>query len=111
MRRRAKTDANQAEIARALRDIGCSVHDTAAVGGGFPDLVVGRGGRTYLIEIKTRLGSFTGEQLKFHREWSGHIAVVRTVAEAFRVVGAVAETPRPDLKLQKQLLRSIAEVR
>src|SRR6185312_62785 len=55
--RLVRRDRNHKEIADALMAAGCSVWDAAHVGGGFPDLVVGRvvaGGRrrTYLLEVK-----------------------------------------------------------
>jgi Holliday junction resolvase len=52
MRRAARVDANHAEITHALRQCGWTVHDTSGVGGGFPDLVVGKAGRLVLVEIK-----------------------------------------------------------
>ena len=52
MRRAARVDANHAEITHALRQCGWVVHDTSGVGGGFPDLVVGKAGRLVLVEIK-----------------------------------------------------------
>jgi len=36
VRRRAKIDANQPEIVKALVQAGCSVHSLAAVGNGMP---------------------------------------------------------------------------
>lgn len=76
MRRAARTDANQAQIMRALRAIGCKVKDTSRLGDGFPDLVVGYRGRLTLMEVKD--GSkppserkLTPDQEKFHAEWAG----------------------------------------
>lgn len=40
MRRAPRLDANHLEVVRALRAAGCAVWSTAALGGGFPDLVV-----------------------------------------------------------------------
>lgn len=52
MRRRARVDANQSEITKALRAWGWVVLDTSQLGGGFPDLLTARGGRMELIEVK-----------------------------------------------------------
>ena len=52
MRRAARVDANHAEITGTLRQCGWTVHDTSGVGGGFPDLVIAKGGRLVLVEIK-----------------------------------------------------------
>jgi hypothetical protein len=40
MRRRARTDDNQAAIVAALRQLGCEVADLSGVGDGLPDLLV-----------------------------------------------------------------------
>ena len=81
-----KTDSNQADIVLALKKIGCSVFDASLFGGGFPDLVVGRGGMTWLMEVKQGKGQLNAKQTAFHSKWCGHIAVVRTPMEAINVV-------------------------
>ena len=53
MRRAAKVDTTHAAIRDGLRQLGCVVHDLAAVGGGIPDLLVGARGRWVLIEAKS----------------------------------------------------------
>ena len=40
MRKYGKVDANQTEIVRQLRLLGCSVVSTANISNGFPDIVV-----------------------------------------------------------------------
>jgi hypothetical protein len=92
MRRAARVDANQAEIVEALRAVGCSVAITSAVGQGFPDLVVGRRGVTYLLEVKDgdkppAARKFTPAERAFKNFWRGHYAVVLDVPEALRAVG------------------------
>ena len=91
MRRAAKTDANQPEIVAALRAIGASVADTSAVGKGFPDLVCGYQGRTWLLECKDGSLSpsrrkLTPDQVEFKATWRGHWAVVNSADEAIEVV-------------------------
>ena len=91
MRRAAKIDANQAEIVKALRKIGCTVKSLAAVGEGCPDLLVGFNGQNYAIEVKDGKAipskrRLTEDEERFHREWRGQVAVVTSVEEAIAVV-------------------------
>ena len=90
MRRAAKTDRNQPEIVEALRKVGALVHPMHAVGGGFPDLLVGFRGVVRLLEVKDGLAppsqqALTPDQVKFHAVWP--VAVVRSVDEALRAIG------------------------
>lgn len=85
--RYGRRDGNHAEIKKALEDCGCSVWDTADVGGGFPDLVVGRQGKTHLIEIKTAKGKEKPKQAKARAAWRGSWHVVKTIQQALEVVG------------------------
>lgn len=94
MRRAARTDANQAAIIEALRAIGASVRDTSAVGNGFPDLVAGFRGRTWLLECKDgnkppSARKLTPDQIEFKSTWRGHWAVVNSPEEALEIVGRV----------------------
>ena len=80
-RRAARVDANQAEIVRDLRAIGCSVAITSTVGDGFPDLVVGISNLNYLVEIKDgskppSARKLTPAQVDFHRDWRGSVHVI-----------------------------------
>lgn len=90
MRRAARTDANHREIVDALRKVGCVVHDTSALGGGFPDLVV-KAARVLLMEVKDgkkppSARRLTPEQEKFAAEWAGHWVCVSSVDEAIKEV-------------------------
>ena len=92
MRRAAKVDANQAEIVKAFRGVGCSVQHLHAVGDGCPDLLVGKDGVNYLVEVKdgSRPPSdrqLTKPQRKWHDTWRGNVAVVKSVPEALTLVG------------------------
>jgi len=62
------------------------------VGHGFPDIVVGFRGKTYLIEIKD--GSkppskrkLTEEEQFFFDVWVGHVEVVESVDQALHIIG------------------------
>lgn len=50
--RAAKVDANQRAVVDVLRAAGCTVVLLHTVGGGCPDLLIGRWGRTFLFEVK-----------------------------------------------------------
>jgi hypothetical protein len=93
MRRAAKTDTTQAPIIAMLRANGMTVKDCSAVGQGFPDLVVGFRGGTYLLETKSdpcishRVSEpLTAAQRVFHTTWAGDIGVVSTPEEAVQWV-------------------------
>ena len=87
-----KKDANQNEIVAALGKVGASVIDASAIGGGFPDLIVGRAGKTYLIEVKNpkTKGKLNALQKRWHKDWRGSpVQVVRTVDEALEAIGLI----------------------
>ena len=86
-----KIDANQPEIVKGLRAIGCSVAVTSSAGDGFPDLVVGYYNKNFLLEVKDGAKSksrqkLTHEQEQFHINWRGQITVVKTLDEAIAAV-------------------------
>ena len=86
MRRAAKVDATQSAIVSALRKAGCQVESLAAVGRGVPDLLVSRGGGRglYLLECKSKGGSLTPAQRKWHALFPVH--VVTDAESALRAV-------------------------
>lgn len=82
-------DRNAVEIVSALRAAGCTVrfiefqHQQA----GCPDLLVGRAGQMWLLEVKVKGGRLSDAQKRFAAEWQGPpIAVVRTIDEALAAV-------------------------
>lgn len=92
MRRAAKVDTNHAAIVETLRKAGCSVQSLAAVGQGCPDLLVGRLGRQYLLEVKdgARIPSqrrLTPAQEEWHQRWRGSVSTVHSPREALQAVG------------------------
>lgn len=92
MRTRGRVDANQAEIVDVLRRAGRSVTVTSALGRGFPDIVAGHHGHTYLLEVKDprqppSKQRLTEDETKWHMEWRGHVAIVRTAEEALAATG------------------------
>lgn len=93
MRRAAKIDANQNEIVTALRQIGCDVCLLSAVGKGCPDLAIGYRGKNYFLEVKDGAKppserKLTPDQVEWHSQWRGQVAVVNNVDEAIKVVTA-----------------------
>ena len=93
MRRAARVDGNQSAIVKALRQCGATVQDLSRVGEGCPDLAVGLRGKTWLMECKDdskppSARVLTDDQVIWHREWRGHVVVVKNVAEALAVIGA-----------------------
>lgn len=91
MRRIARTDANQPDIVAGLRAAGASVEPLHFAGRGVPDLLVGRAGCNYLIEVKTADGILTPDQVSWHAAWAGQVAVCHTIAEALIAVGLGTE--------------------
>lgn len=91
MRRYARTDANHAEIMRALLRVGCRVVDLSDVGGGTPDLLVrDLAGNVRLLEVKDgskppSARKLTPAQVAFHAEWP--VTVVESVDAALQAVG------------------------
>jgi len=91
MRRAGKIDDNQTAIVNALRAHGASVSITSAVGQGFPDLCIGFGGRTFILELKDGSKSpsrrrLTPDQVKFKNAWQGQYAVVETIEQAIAAI-------------------------
>lgn len=81
-----RTDANQAEIVKALRDIGASVTILSQVGHGVPDLLVGFRRSNMLLEVKTEGSGLTSDEAKWFAEWRGQVYVARTVDQAIDIV-------------------------
>jgi len=94
MRHRAKIDANQTSIVLALRAAGCAVQSLATIGNGCPDILVGRCGVNYLIEIKDgnktpSQRKLTSDEEKWHLYWKqfGQVDTAESVEQAFEIVG------------------------
>ena len=86
----SKKDKNHKEIVDALVEIpGVSVFETHRIGGGFPDIVVGFRGETYLVEIKSANGKLTGPERDFFDNWTGHVTIGRTLDDILDAIGAI----------------------
>lgn len=90
----SRVDNNHKEIVDALRKAGASIIDTAKLGGGLPDLIVGFAGKTFLVEVKnlkTQYGraGLNKNQQKWLKEWTGGpFAMVTDIESALRAIGA-----------------------
>lgn len=89
MRMYGKVDANQAEIVKALRQVGMSVLSLAPMGKGCPDLLVADDDSYFLIEVKGPKGKLTDDQVAFIADWRGVVHIARTVDEALNIVGVL----------------------
>jgi hypothetical protein len=100
IRRLVRRDANHAAIVATLRAAGVLVHDAAALGSGFPDLVCAHprvGVR--LVEVKRPAGPRGGTsdrelrpaQVAFHRAWQRYACVVTSPEEALAALGLTVE--------------------
>ena len=93
MRRAARRDSNELAIRDALESAACTVQSLSAPG--VPDLLVGRAGKNYLLEIvgdekwarHKMTGGLTTAQVYWHGDWRGQVAIVRTIEEALKAVG------------------------
>ena len=82
MRFKGRRDDNHDTIRKAFQDMGCTVWDTADLGCGAPDMVVGVTGLVNeLVEVKD--GSkppsrrqLTPDEQEFHRDWRGRAPVI-----------------------------------
>jgi hypothetical protein len=88
MRHAARTDANQAAIVSALRLHGCSVYYLKLP----VDLLVGKKGKTVLVEVKTETGGYTRAQIGFMQTWNGGpVATIRDVEGALTLARSLDE--------------------
>ena len=82
--RKHHRDATHAEIAEALEAFGWTVEDTSKLGGDFPDMVIGQGGITDMVEAKSGAkAKLQPGQKTFAEKWRGRpVVVLRSRSEA-----------------------------
>jgi len=91
--RHRKRDGNHKQLVDQLLGVGYSVLDTADLGHGAPDLVIGANGLNLLLEIKnpdqppSKRKLTPGEQ-DFRSNWRGQYDVVETLDDVIRVVAS-----------------------
>lgn len=79
--RRKRRDGNHSELLGVFARLGWTCLDTSQCGGGAPDAICARGGRTVAIEIKTLKGKVKPHQQSWLAAWPGETAIVRSVAD------------------------------
>lgn len=83
-----RKDVNQAQLERALEQLGIAFADTSALGFGFPDLVVGYQGVNYLYEVKqTTKSKLTEKEQVFQARWGGHYKVITQLEDILEDLG------------------------
>lgn len=84
-----RIDANHREIVEALEAVGATVQPLIKIGKGCPDILCAYRGNLFLMEIKTRDGKLTADQIEWMAKWRSPVYVVHTVDEALKVIGAI----------------------
>lgn len=84
-----KSDLNQQSIVDQLRKRYFSVAIISEVGGGIPDLIVGRGGKNLLVEIKNpnrppNTQKLTPDEQEFHDTWKGKVIIAKTLEDIIK---------------------------
>jgi len=80
-----RTDNNHSDISSAFRKLGYSVFNMSAVGKGFPDIIIAKHNRNYLIEIKTNKGKLTPAQVEFKERWLSPVYIVRSAKDVIKL--------------------------
>jgi hypothetical protein len=75
--KKRRVDSDQRAVIARLEEMGFSVLNLSAVGRGCPDLLVGKDGRNFLLEIKSENGTLTPAQVEFHENWLGHCEIIK----------------------------------
>lgn len=84
-----RADANQPEIVKAFRGFGYTVQHLHTVGKGCPDILAGKFGLNFLIEIKdgSKIPSqkkLTPDEQKWHKDWRGQVGIIESVDDVFK---------------------------
>lgn len=92
--RTRRADGNQSDIVAAFRKLGASVAHCHTIGKGFPDLAVGYGGLTMLIEIKdpSRPPSkqrLTEDEVDFFNTWKGGVRIVKDLDDVTETINTL----------------------
>lgn len=83
-----KRDFNEPQIVGALQKHGFSVYRLDQP----VDLVIGKGGRTWLAEIKMPGKDLNANQRKFYEGWRGNKLVLRTIEDVAEFARETMET-------------------
>lgn len=98
-RRASRVDGPHTAIKQGLERLGCAVADTSSMGGGYPDLTVGKRGRVVLLEVKDpskppSARALTPAQQKFHARWALEGVPLFVVHDLEEAIDAVFERQR-----------------
>lgn len=88
-------DKNHIEIKTEFINLGFSVADTYRLSN-FVDLVVGKYGSTWLVEVKSEKGKLTENQMKFFDSWRGSPPLVVKSVQQVREFNDRVETAFDD---------------
>ncbi len=93
MRRAARKDKNQNDIADALTKAGATVTDLSKAGGGVTDLLVSYGRKWFVLEVKNPNvpasdRKLTPAQVEWHAKQRAPVHVVMTPDQALNAIGA-----------------------
>jgi hypothetical protein len=91
----SKVDRNHKAVVDTLRACGWRVKDTSRVGQGFPDLVIAKGGRTMLAEVKAPTGAILSLQHAFLIDWPGEWIILRSVEDVLALNQSGQATIQP----------------
>jgi hypothetical protein len=92
MRLKARIDQNQNSIVKSLRKIpGVTVAITSSLGKGFPDLLIGRNGVNYLIELKDgekvkSQQKLTPDEVQWHEAWKGQVSTCNCLDDILQIL-------------------------
>ena len=94
MRKLARTDANQSDVVKDLRQIGATVQTLHNLGRGCPDLLIGFRGVNYLVELKdgdkfASQQQLTMDERLWHDQWRGQVAVCNSLDEILNLIDAL----------------------
>ena len=99
VRQASKVDVNHGQIRDELRDLGFVVFDIHALGRGYPDLHVSKGGWSILVEVKPlgRPIRLTHAEMDFQAQWQGpYIIAQKTEDVTDRYEYWLDQTYRPE---------------
>jgi hypothetical protein len=89
MRHTHRVDDTQEAIVADLRACGFSVLSLTSLGNGCPDLLVARGNRMHLLEVKSENGALRDSQSDFAKAWNAPVLVVRSSTDALQALKAM----------------------
>jgi hypothetical protein len=82
----SKVDLNQKQVMCELRTFGCAVQPIHTVGHGCPDLLVSFGGRTFVVEVKSKGGKLTPDEQKWHDNWKAKVCIAYATEDVIKFI-------------------------